>query len=176
METKNDKIENVELRSITLEDTSNILKWRNNPSVKKNFCIQEDLTKETHLNWFHNKILTKEVVQFIIIEKPSNTPVGSTYLRDIDRHAKKAEFGIFIGEETARGKGIGTSATKLIIDYGFKKLGLHKIYLRVFSNNIQAIKAYEKAGFEYEGTAKDDILLPDGTYQDITFMSIINKE
>lgn len=54
--------------------------------------------------------------------------------------------------------------------------GLHKIFLRVFSNNISAIKAYEKAGFIYEGTAKEDILLPDGTYQDIVFMSIIKTE
>lgn len=169
----NEKI--VELRSITLEDTQNILKWRNSPSVKKNFCIQEDLTKETHLKWFHNKILQKEVAQFIIIDKTSNKPVGSTYLRDIDMHNKKAEFGIFIGEESARGKGIGTISTKLTIKYGFEELGLHKIYLRVFSNNAQAIKAYEKADFEYEGTAKDDVILPDGNYQDITFMSIINK-
>lgn len=54
--------------------------------------------------------------------------------------------------------------------------GLHKIFLRVFSNNISAIKAYEKAGFVYEGKAKDDILLPDGKYQDINFMSIIKTE
>lgn len=170
------ELEHVKLRSITLEDTKDILKWRNHPSVKKNFCIQEDLKEETHLNWFHNKILTKEVEQFIIIEKDSEKAIGSTYLRDIDKKNSKAEFGIFIGEETARGKGIGTSATKLMVAYGFKTLGLHKIYLRVFHNNVSAIKAYEKAGFVYEGTAKDDVRLIDGTYQDITFMSIINNK
>ncbi len=114
MENVKLEMDNVILRSITLEDTQNILKWRNHPSVKKNFCLQEDLTKETHLAWFHNKILNKEVVQFIIVDKTSNQSVGSTYLRDIDYKNHKAEFGIFIGEETARGKGIGTSATKQI--------------------------------------------------------------
>lgn len=170
------ELDNVILRSIRLEDTDNILKWRNHPSVKKNFCLQEELTKETHLAWFQNKILTKQVVQFIIIEKDSNKPIGSTYLRDIDTKNHKAEFGIFIGEEIARGKGIGTSATKLMVEYGLNTLGLHKIFLRVFSNNISAIKAYEKAGFIYEGTAKDDIYLLNGTYQDITFMSMINNK
>lgn len=165
----------VKLRNITLEDTDNILKWRNSPSVKKNFCIQQDLTKQTHFNWYNNKILKNEVVQFIIIDKTSNKEVGSTYLRDIDMKNKKAEFGIFIGEEVARGKGIGTETTKLITQYAFEKLGLHKIYLRVFSNNMQAIKAYEKAGFEIEGTAKEDVILPNGKYQDITFMCVINK-
>lgn len=172
----NMELDNVKLREINIEDTKNILKWRNSPNVKKNFCIQQDMTEEMHINWFNNKILKGEVVQFIIIDVDTNKPVGSTYLRDIDKNNKKAEFGIFIGEDDARGKGIGTASTKLMLDYGFKELGLHKIFLRVFSDNNSAIKAYEKAGFTYEGTAKEDILLPNGKYQDIVFMSVINKK
>lgn len=170
------ELENVKLRQIEINDTQNIVKWRNSPNVKKNFCIQQDMTEEMHMDWFKNKIQTGQVVQFIIIDTTYDKPLGSVYLRDIDKQNKKAEFGIFIGEDEARGKGIGTKSTKLILQYGFCELGLHKIYLRVFSNNLQAIKAYEKAGFIYSGTAKDDILLPNGKYQDIIFMSIINKE
>lgn len=165
---------NVVLRKITEEDTDDILKWKNKPDVKKNFCIQEDLTKEVHLNWLNSKVKTGEVEQFIIYDKTSNIPVGSTYLRDIDKKNKKAEFGIFIGEDSARNKGIGTDTTSLMLEYGFKELQLNKISLRVFSNNFGAIKAYEKAGFEYEGISKEDILLPNGKYQDIIFMSKIN--
>lgn len=168
-------MKNIQLRKINIEDTDNIIKWRNNPNVKKNFCIQKDLTKEDHLNWFNNKILTGEVAQFIIIDNDLNIPVGSTYLRDIDTNNKKAEFGIFIGEDVSRGKGIGTESTLFTIKYGFEELKLHKIFLRVFANNYSAIKAYEKAGFIYEGTAKDDIMLPNGEFQDIIFMSTINK-
>lgn len=169
----NDK---VKIREILVSDTDNILKWKNNPNVKKNFCIQEDLTKEVHLNWFENKILTGDVKQFIIKDEVLDIEVGSTYLRDIDRKNKKAEFGIFIGEDSARGRGIGTQSVKATIKYGFEVLGLHKIFLRVFSNNQAGIQAYTKAGFKYEGTAKDDILLPNGEYQDIVFMSIINNK
>ncbi len=167
-------INNVMLRRITIEDTDNIIKWKNKPEVKKNFCIQDDLTREVHLKWFANKIQTGEVEQFIIIDRTTNTPVGSTYLRDIDMKNKKAEFGIFIGEDSARNKGIGTDTTKLMLQYAFEKLKLNKVFLRVFANNLAAIKAYEKAGFEYEGTAKEDICLPNGKYQDIIFMSKLN--
>lgn len=166
---------NVSLREINLEDTEKIIKWRNNINVKKNFCIQEDLTSEMHMNWFKNKILTGEVKQFIIKDEEQGMEVGSTYLRDIDTKNKKAEFGIFIGEDLARGKGIGTKSVELTVKYAFEELKLHKVFLRVFSNNVPAIKSYEKSGFEYEGTAKDDIILPNGEYQDIVFMSIINK-
>lgn len=114
--------DNLILREITIEDTENIIKWKNNPKVKKNFCIQEDLTKEVHLNWYKNKIQTGEVKQFIIKDEALGIEVGSTYLRDIDMKNKKAEFGIFIGEDSARGKGIGTKSAELTIEYGFCKL------------------------------------------------------
>ena len=169
------ELKNTILREITEEDTKNIVKWRNNPNVKKNFCIQDDITEESHLNWFKNRILTGNVKQFIIIDKTENNPVGSTFLRDIDLKNKKAEFGIFIGEDSARNKGIRTDCTKLIIKYGFEILNLNKIFLRVFSNNKGAIRAYEKAGFKYEGTAKEDVLLPNGEFQDIVFMSILKE-
>lgn len=167
---------NVSLRELKIEDTEKIVKWKNNEKVKRNFCLQENLTKETHINWFNTKILTGSVKQFIIKDEDSNTEVGSTYLRDIDRKNKKAEFGIFIGEDSARGKGIGTESTRLTIQYAFETLGLHRVFLRVFDSNQAGIKAYEKVGFQYEGTAKEDILLPNGKYQDIIFMAIINKE
>ncbi len=168
-------MDDIKLRKITIEDTDNILKWKNNENVKKNFCIQEELKREQHLNWLKNKVNKGKVIQFIIESTELNKDVGSVYLRDIDIKNNKAEFGIFIGEDDARNKGIGSKATKKIIEYGFEKLKLHKIYLRVFSNNFGAIKAYEKAGFVYQGTAKDDIKLPNGKYQDIIFMAVIKE-
>lgn len=166
---------NISLREIKIEDTENIVRWKNNKNVKKNFCIQQDLTPEVHMNWFKTRIQTGEVKQFIIKDEEQGIEVGSTYLRDIDNKNKKAEFGIFIGEDLARGKGIGTKSAELTVKYAFEELKLHKVFLRVFSDNIPAIKSYEKVGFKYEGTAKDDIILPNGEYQDIIFMSIINE-
>ena len=169
-------MEKVSLREMSLADTENIIKWKNNKNVKKNFCIQDDLTRETHEKWFHNKIEKGIVKQFIIKDIASDMEVGSVYLRDIDYNNKKAELGIFIGEDVARGKGIGTESVKLIVKYAFEELKLHRVFLRVFSNNISGIKAYEHAGFKYEGTAIDDIMLPNGEYQDISFMSIISNK
>lgn len=163
------------LREITMDDTENIIRWRNNPKVKKNFCIQSDFTIESHTKWYNTMILTGKVKQFIIIDKESNLSVGSVYLRDIDHINKKAEYGIFIGEDSCRGKGLGSDAANLIIEFGFNTLKLHKIFLRVFSDNKIAINSYEKAGFKIEGVFKDDICLSNGNFQDMTFMAIINN-
>ncbi len=163
----------VKIRPITEADTDNIIKWRNNPAVSNNFIYRSTFTKESHLNWYNNKIKTGEVVQFIISYE--NADVGSVYIRDIDMNNKKGEFGIFLGEERFFGKGIGTSATKLILDYAFNELNLNKVYLRVFTKNLGAIKSYEKAGFKQDGIFREDVIINSIPY-DIMFMSMLKNE
>ena len=102
----------VNLREITELDTDNIIKWRNNPKVKKHFIYQEDFTRESHLSWYHNKVQTKEVAQFIIVNKEEARDIGSIYLRDIDLENKRAEYGIFIGEDTRKRKGVRISCNR----------------------------------------------------------------
>ena len=164
----------VYLRPMTYDDTENIVRWRNSDAVRQNFIYQALFTKESHENWIKTKVETGQVVQMIICLKESDQPVGSVYLRDIDPHHKKAEYGIFIGEESARGKGVGTAAAKLMLEYGFEELGLHKIFLRVYAENLQAIRSYEKAGFVREAYLKEDVCI-DGDFRDMVLMAAFNE-
>lgn len=162
----------VSMREISKEDTPLIVKWRNNPKVRSNFIYQELFTQESHNHWMDTKVASGEVVQYIIFDKETDMPVGSVYFRDIDKNHDKAEFGIFIGEDSARGKGLGSEVTELFCDFGFQKLNLHKIMLRVLADNAGAIRAYENAGFVQEAYLKDDVKL-DGRYRDVIFMAKI---
>lgn len=162
----------VRLKSIERADTELIVAWRNKESVRKNFLYQKDFTVQGHLKWMDEMVDTGKVAQFMIYDTRTEKPVGSVFLRDIDHINRKAEYGIFIGADEARGKGLGTAAAELILEYGFEVLGLHKIFLRVLSDNELAIKSYEKAGFTKEGYFKDEVLL-DGNYRDIIFMAVI---
>lgn len=164
---------NVTIRPITEADTDMIVKWRNAPSVMEHFIYRTPLTAEGHLNWFYNRVQTGEVAQFMILD--GETGVGSVYLRDIDMDNKKCEYGIFIGEDSCRGKGVGTAAAKLALDYAFGELGLNRVFLRVFADNIRAIKSYEKAGFRFEGRFRQDVLI-DGVGYDMVFMGILRDE
>ena len=113
---------------------------------------------------------TGQVVQYIILDNADGKPVGSVYYRDIDNHNRSAEYGIFIGEESARGKGLGTETARLFTDFGFAGLHLHRISLRVLAENTAARRSYEKAGFVQEGIFRDMELL-DGQYRDVVFMA-----
>lgn len=165
----------VTLRPITFEDTALIIKWRNNTEVMKNFIFQEIFTEEMHKNWMQTRVLTGKVIQYIIEDNTTQQPIGSVYIRDIDNVHQSAEYGIFIGENAARGKGYGTETAKLFVEYMFKYLNLHRIFLRVLDGNDAACKSYEKAGFVKEGVFHDMVKI-NGVYRDVIFMAKINKK
>ena len=163
------------LRPITAEDTDNIVRWRNSDHVRRNFIYQTLFTPDSHGEWLGDKVGTGLVEQFIIHVTDEDMDVGSVYLRDIDRTHRRAEFGIFIGEQSQMHKGIGSECIRLIVRYGFEKLRLHKIFLRVLADNEIARRSYEKAGFMQEAYLKDEVCIR-GSYKDLILMRIINPQ
>lgn len=139
--------ERVYLREMTVEDTPDIVRWRNAPHVVKNFIYRKPLTNEDHLNWIKNKVETGLVRQFVICLKENDRGFGSIYFRDIDNENHTCEFGIFIGEAEMAGKGYGYEAQKLSMDVVFGEMNMDEVHLRVLSENKAAIRNYEKCGF-----------------------------
>lgn len=173
MEKYRDEQSGIYLRPMTGEDTDRIVAWRNSEAVRKNFIYQELFTREGHEEWVRSMVNTGRVVQMIICLEQDDSPVGSVYIRDIEPRHRKAEYGIFIGEAQARGRGIGTAAAKLMLKYCFEELKLHRVFLRVYADNVQAIRSYEKAGFAREAYLRDDVWVDSG-YRDIVLMGVLN--
>ena len=164
----------VTLRPITDADTDLIVRWRNDPAVQQFFIFREPFTPEMHRNWLHTKVETGKVVQYIIVDNADGKSVGSVYFRDIDPANESAEYGIFIGESSARHRVIGTATARMFVEFGLNTLRLHRISLRVIGGNDVARRSYEKAGFATEGVFRDMVKL-DGEFRDVVFMSILSE-
>lgn len=160
----------VRLRPITQADTPDIVRWRNDPEVQQFFIFREPFTLEMHQNWLESKVYTGKVIQYIIEDKASGQSVGSVYFRDIDPMNESAEYGIFIGEASARDKGFGSETARLFTDFGLDVLKMHRISLRLLDGNLAARHSYEKAGFVTEGLFADMVKL-DGKFTNIVFMA-----
>ncbi len=89
--------------------------------------------------------------------------------QDRKRYAHHAEFGLAVARDYW-GQGLGRKLTELAFEWG-RRIGLHKLYLRVFDHNTRAIKLYESTGFVEEARLKDDLLRGDGTYGDTIVMA-----
>ncbi len=170
-----DRDAGIYLRLMDWGDTDKIVAWRNSEAVRSRFLYREPFTRQGHENWIRSMIETGKVVQTIICDLETDYPLGSVYIRDIDRQNKKAEYGIFIGEESARGRGVGTAAARLMLRYCFQEEKLHRVFLRVLSDNARAIRSYEKAGFRREAYLRESVFL-DGEYRDIVLMGILEQD
>jgi RimJ/RimL family protein N-acetyltransferase len=127
-------------------------------------------TEEQEWAWHEANMKSDTAAVFTIYELSSLRPIGNTGLFDISYRHRRAEFRIIIGERDCWGRGYGTETTRLVLEYGFTRLGLHNIMLRVFGYNERAQRAYARAGFKIigrwrqahnHGTQYDDVILMD---------------
>jgi len=132
----------------------------------------EAAAKERIAKWSENQ---KDDVGFAI-ETLDDPPVlvGNIGLWGARPKDRCATLGIALGREHI-GRGYGSDATRIIVDYGFREMGLHRIQLEVAPFNPGAIRAYEKAGFTEEGRHRESVL-HDGRWYDEVLMSIIDHE
>lgn len=87
----------------------------------------------------------------------------------------EAWVGIGIGERDYWGRGCGTDAMKLAVQYAFMELGVHRVSLGLFEYNPRALRAYEKVGFRLEGRTRQD-MLREGRRTDSLWMGILRTE
>ncbi len=169
------KDEGIVLRPATEADAEHIVSWRNQPNVKKYFFHQDPLTIDSHLEWFNRSTNAGEVVMFVIEDTETDKPVGATYLSRISQKDQKAEFGFFIGEDAARGKGLGSKSCELTLRYAFEKLGLNRVVMRMMGENIPSYRAGIRCGLKQEGIMQEDVFV-DGRFQDVIVLAMLKKE
>lgn len=98
--------------------------------------------------------------------------VGTICIENIDKVNKKASIGYWVAKPY-RNRGIATKAVKLIVNYGFSKLKLKRIYAKVNEDNVQSRGVLEDAGFEKEGILRKNIF-KDGKFYNEFYYGIIN--
>ena len=109
-----------------------------------------------------------------VIDHASGDLVGEVVLAGFDEDNRSCWFRTLIGA-AGRGRGLGTEATRLIVDHGFRVLGLHRITLEVYDFNPRARHVYEKVGFVHEGTGREALLF-DGEWVDVHYMAVIASD
>src|SRR3990170_8209556 len=111
-------------------------------------------TPEKMEEFYRNTALSNNNVIFAIIDIESEKHIGNIKLGPISWISRVSPLGIMIGDKDFWGKDYGYESIKLVLDYAFKRLNLHKVTLGVVEKNEAALAVYKKAGFRVEGHAK----------------------
>ena len=164
------------LKVLEERDLERIFRWKNNYelcALIKAYPLP--IARHETEEWFKKNQSDKNQILLGIFELESKELIGIVRLMFIDWVSSVAELGIFIGDESARGKGIGREATKLILGYAFQGINLRRIYLRVSESNTKALHLYESCGFIKEGVLREHFWI-NGQYQNIVLLGILKNE
>jgi diamine N-acetyltransferase len=126
-------------------------RWNNDFAVTRTLARSRPTTLEQEEASYDAIGKDERYAAFTIYERGTWRPIGIAYLAEIDHWNRSAEFGIAIGEPEGRGKGYGTEAARLVLDYAFTALGLHNVMLSCREYNVAGLRAYAKAGFKEIG-------------------------
>ncbi|MDD4903768.1 MAG: GNAT family protein [Candidatus Bipolaricaulis sp.] len=167
--------ERLYLRPLDEVDLDRCMRWVNDPELLPFLMRRTPMNRSAEREWLLQQGRSEANFSLAIVLKDGDRHIGNAGLHGIHPFNRSAEFGILIGEADGRGRGHGTEAARLLIDHGFRELGLHRIQLHVYAFNERARRAYEKVGFRAEGTERE-AYYRNGRFHDVIVMSILESE
>lgn len=163
----------INLRKLSLKDKENMYEWMVDNEINKNFRINfKNIQKDQIKNFIKNSY-NKENIHLAIVNEEDEY-LGTISLKNINYIDENAEYAIVLRKK-ALGSGVANIATNKILNIAFNDLNLKKVYLNVYSDNLRAIKFYEKMNFEYEGEFKKHLNI-NGEFKDIKWYAIYQEE
>jgi len=171
--------EKVYLRPFEMSDRDAYKRWRADadPMATAEFGYRAPLSDAEVDSYLGSRAdqQGKPDYQFVICMLDDDKAIGNTMLIGHDVRRRHAELGIVIGEKDYRGKGHGTDAINALLDFAFGEVGLERVALSTLAGNEAGQRAYEKAGFKLEGTARN-ATFNRGKFQDMTLMGVVRED
>ncbi len=165
--------EDIELRTIEEEDIEWMRDKINDPEIRNYLQFRYPQNIQQEKEFFENQVSGGEGQSHLIISQDGESK-GMISLIGIDAESGNAEIGLWIDPDE-QNKGLGTKASRLMIDYGFKELRLHRIHARVFDHNVRSKKIWKNLGFEEEGVLREVDFI-DGEFRDLHIYGLLEDE
>ena len=158
-------------------DLETLRKWRNNPEFRQYFREYREISGEMQEEWFRRTLNDKNTIMFSIRRLEDNQLVGCCGLCYINWVNRNADLSLYIGYDDLYIDDIGYAeeATKLLFNYGFGELGLHKIWTEIYVIDTPKKQLYEKIGMKIDGILRDNYF-HDGKYLNSYIFSILNED
>jgi len=101
--------------------------------------------------------------------------IGDVALQDIDYKHRSCSIGLGIAKNENRGKGFGTEAVKLILEYGLDHIGLERFTANTLEINTPAQKSLEKLCFILEGRERNAYYFGDKKFDRLNYSLLADE-
>lgn len=150
----------ISLRAISTEDLPLLMEWRNRPHYRQYFREYKELNLQNQQAWFENSVLKdKNTIMFtIVLNDKDHTPIGCCGLCYINWVNRFADLSLYIGHNDAYidKEGYAEEACRLLFEYGFGELALHKIWTEIYEFDAPKNDLYLQLGFHQDGLLREN--------------------
>lgn len=167
--------EHIRLTPVLEQDLPTLFGWINDRDQVLFNAPYRPVTEAQHRAWFDDQVRSQSTVLFAIRVIDGDRLIGTTQLLHIHPVHRTTELQIRIGDPADRGRGLGTEAVRLLLDFAFRDLNLHRVGLHVLATNTGAIRVYEKCGFRREGLLREAAHI-DGQAVDLVLLGVLRSE
>lgn len=157
------------------------LRWireQRNRRELQDFCRQPFMLNEINQeDWLKQVSRDRSMIPFIVQDddlKQGENWVGYAAFSHIDWVSRRAEISYFTALELA-GKGYAFLAIPMVLEYGFRRLGLNKICTDTFAFNARELEIMKLVGFKEEGRLERHYFKR-GKFQDSVQIAIFADE
>lgn len=137
------------LREKRLGDALDDYRWRSEPDLSRYDAARPlTITYLEYLALYREELLYPSPYRrSLAIEDRAGCHIGNVMYYNIDALRQEAELGITIGERGCWGKGYGTEAVRLLVEYLLGRMGFRRVHLKTLAWNQRARRCFEKGGF-----------------------------
>jgi ribosomal-protein-alanine N-acetyltransferase len=165
------------LRPFTLDDAPVVQELAGERDIASNTLSiphpYEDGMAEVWISTHQDRYVKGASVVFAIVLKPDESLIGAMGL-EISRDNDRAELGYWIGKPYWN-MGYCTEAARAVIQYGFERLGLARIFASHLKRNPASGRVMQKVGMVYEGRLRRHVKKW-GKYEDLELYGILKDE
>ena len=154
------------------DDVGDLFLWLNDAQAAETDMHYRPVDPLAFKDWLDRHTRAMPALFAIRTLQPARA-VGFVLFKNLNPAFRAAELGVRIGAEQDRGKGHGSVAIALALDYAWNNLNLRRVCLTVFSGNDRAIAAYARAGFCQEGVMRQAAFVG-GRWHDVVMMAALN--
>lgn len=139
------------LRPLIESDVPFLMQWMNDLDVTQFLRTILPVSLQSEMEWFEKvSKQSSDSVTLAMVDKKTKALIGVISLGNIDHRQGTATTGTSIGNKKYWGKGYGTEAKMLLLEYAFRELNLRKIYSDVIGYNERSLAYAKKCGYVEE--------------------------
>ena len=142
-------MEDISLCAMTRELCRQLFrKWENDPDIYMNMerFTAYQYNEAAADRYFDTRQGASRVLLAVMKD---GAPIGEIQLKQIDRERKECTLSIHMQNDAVKGRGYGTCAERLAVQYAFNVLGMAAVNADTIAKNRRSQHVLEKVGFRY---------------------------